>query len=221
MIRNGFALVLAVLLPAAGAVAQRTAPPRQESVSPVAFAEVKGQPDTGPSSFAFLAGGYEYRIASDGRGRRSGPSSRTRTFNLRLGGDFLDRVIYHAEHRGDLLLVCEANSGGDSAGFIARLDGRNLRLRWKRLMPAFNVGRPLMEGDYAYLTTHGFVAKINLNTGTYVWRHDNLYRDDSFNSFELPRVEGDVVTFTELPALRSRAKTMTVRKQSGKIIKAG
>lgn len=222
MIRKRLALALAApLLATAAAVAQREAPSRREPAGPVAFTKVRGQPETGPSSFLFLADGYEYEITDNGRGSRARAGSPASFFDLRLArGEFLDTFLYHTEHRGDLLLACQVGDGESAAGFAARLDGRTLRVQWKRSIPAFNVGQPLMEGDYAYLTALGFVAKINLRTGAYVWRHDNLYRrGDTFNSFELPRVEGDAVTFTERPVRNTPAKKVIVQKLSGKIIR--
>lgn len=183
------------------------------------FTEVKGQPEYQPSSFKYSTSIYKYGISSSGRGRRTGGRITARYFSLRLDkGDSLQRAIYHAEYEGDVLLVCEVSDGEGGAGFIIKLDGQTLRMKWKRWIPAFNIGQGLIEGDHAYLTAIGFVAKVNLKSGAFAWKHGNLYRNDDFNSFELPRVEGDTVLFKEVVNYDEPAKTVKVQKRSGKIV---
>ncbi|MCM3869326.1 MAG: hypothetical protein ND895_01345 [Pyrinomonadaceae bacterium] len=133
----------------------------------------------------------------------------------------MDRGIYHAEHEGDVLLVFGVSDGDYGWGFIARLDGQTLRMKWKREIPGFNLGQGLIEGDHAYLTAIGFIAKLNLKSGTYSWKHKNLYRDGDFNSFKLPAVQGDIILFKEEVIYDEPAKTIKVQKQSGKIISVG
>jgi hypothetical protein len=142
-----------------------------------------------------------------------------RRFNLRLDkGDSLQSAIYHADYQGDVVLICEVSDGESGEGFITKLDGQTLRMKWKQLIPAFNVGQGLIEDDHAYLTAIGFVGKVNLKSGAFAWKHSNLYRHDDFNSFELPRVEGDTVLFKEVVIYDEPAKTVKVEKRSGKII---
>ena len=189
-------LLILLLLTSSGVGQQRTnLPPEAQSLR--TFTEVKGQPEYPPSSFEFSTSGYKYRISSSGRGRRTGSRITPRSFNLRLDkGDSPERAIYHAEYQGDVLLLCEVSDGDGGAGFITRLGGRTLRMKWKRWIPAFNSGQGLIEDNFAYVTAHGFVGKVNLKPGAFVWKHDNLFRDgDTFNVFELPRIEGEAVLF--------------------------
>ncbi|HEU4767345.1 MAG TPA: hypothetical protein VFS77_08210 [Pyrinomonadaceae bacterium] len=192
------------------------------------FAEVKGH-DVDVEPFEFSTSQHKYIISSTGHGRREGQQQTARQFNLRLQkDDHLTRAIYHAEYEGDLLLICEYSDSDYGAGFITRLDGHTLRTKWKRSIPGFNVGQGLIEGKFAYVTAIGFVGKVNLQTGTYAWKHADLYRtsrpkgsaysDADFNSFELPEVKGDVVSFKEVETYAVLpAKTLHVQKQSGRI----
>lgn len=183
------------------------------------FTEVKGQPEFEASNFEFSASGYKYKISGRGRGERTGDGTAVRRFNLRIRrGDFMDGSIYHAEYKDDLLLIYEVSNGESGGGFITRLDGKTLRIKWKARIPAFNTGPGLIEGNYAYVTAIGFIAKVNLQSGIFVWKHDNLYRDDYFNSFVLPAVEGDTVLFRELTVYSRPVKTVKVQKRTGKII---
>jgi len=194
------------------------------------FTQVKGPDvDVEPFDFQFSSAGHKYIISNNGRGRREVEQQAARQFNLRLHkDDYLTRALYHAEYDGDLLLICEYSDSEYGAGFITRLDGRTLRMNWKRSIPAFNVGQGLIEGKFAYVTALGFVGKVDLQTGRYAWKHANLYRtsrqkgspysDADFNSFELPEVKGDIVSFKEVETYTVLpAKTLQVHKQSGRI----
>jgi hypothetical protein len=211
-------LALILLFTSIASGQQRTTS-QHESPGTRNFTEIKGQPESYPTSFQHLTATYKYRISRSGRGTRTGAGSRARHFNLRLDKGFsLQNVIYYAEHKGGVLLLFDVSDGESGAGDITKLDRQTLRIKWKRKIPAFNIGEGLIEGNHAYVTGIGFVAKVNLISGALVWRHGNLYRNGDFNSFELPRIEGDTVLFEEVVVHDEPAKTIKVEKRSGKII---
>lgn len=175
-----------------------------------------------PEHFEISTANYSYSIASSGIGVRKGSGEpKARSFRLRLDrGDHL-RVIYHAEYQGDLLLICEATNDLSGVGLIFRLDGGTLRTKWKRTIPAFNVGQGLIDDKYAYVTGIGFIGKVNLNSGVYVWRHRDLYRrsNQAFNSFELPELQGSLVVFSESAIhLRKKIAVIKVERTTGRIV---
>ena len=212
-IKSGFELGLFLLLFMSSAMGQ----------SPEAFIKAEGSDESStPSSFSFSTSKYRYKISNEGRGRRSGGNLATQPFKLRLDqvGNIIEHV-YYAEFQDDILLICEDTDGEGGAGFITRLDQRTLKAKWWRAIPAFNIGQGLIEGNFAYVTAIGFVGKISLNTGAYVWQHGNLYRDGAFNSFEVPEIEGEVVVFTESPVGRNQAAaSIRIQKLSGRILRS-
>lgn len=175
-------------------------------------------PDT--ASFEFSSDGYQYRVSGNGKGHRSGNNKRS--FSLRIApNDYLTPELYYAEYEGDLLLIGEVSDFESGMGFIARLDGATLRMKWKREIPGFNVGQGLLDGAFAYVTGIGFVGKVHLKSGAYVWRHTDLYgqANSAFNAFALPEVEGNVVVFREAEHyLRRKAAVIRVQRHTGKII---
>ena len=208
------ALALLLLLAASASPQEKSAPE-----SPKVFREAKKISVGSSNSFEFELEGFAYKISWNGAGRRIKGGS-TRLFNLRLdGGDFLERV-YYALHRENVILLCEVTDGESGAGFVARLEQPSMRARWKARIPAFNVGPGLIEEEHVYLTGIGFVARLDLRKGEFVWKHEDLYRKDdgSFNSFETPRVEGDAVVFKEKPVQKSEAKTVRIQRLTGKIL---
>ena len=175
--KAAFALALLLLLPSFGVGQQtRESSPQLQRVQ--AFTQGKALPDeVEPSHFEFSTLSYSYRILRNGGGRRTGGPSPARPFNLRLSRHlpYLDSFIYHAQYLDDILLICGVTNYDYGVGFIARLNGRTLRIKWKRDIPSFNVGQGLIEGKHAYVTAIGFTGKIDLDSGGYVWEHDDLY----------------------------------------------
>jgi hypothetical protein len=218
---NKLSIFLAVVLMTGSGAAQERSNLSSGPRNVWTFTEVKGQPENPViSSFEFSSAGYKYRISVNGRGTRRGKAGGPRAFNLRLKQhDSLERAVYYAEYQGDLLLLCEVSDGEGGAGFITRLDGRTLRTKWKRWIPAFNVGQGFIEDDFAYVTAIGFVGKVDLKSGAFVWKHDDLFRGGSrFTSFELPKIEGATILFKEETIYSEPAKTIKVDKQTGRII---
>lgn len=216
-----FVLILFLLLTSFSS-GQQTISSSSTTQNSTTFIEIKSKTEH-PTSFEFSTSGYKYIINDSGRGKRTGGNSSARTFNLRLSKDeILERVIFYAQYQKDVLLIGESYVNDGSGGFITRLDGRTLKMKWKRSIPAFNVGQGLLDKNYAYVTGIGFVGKVNLSFGVYVWRHDNLYgeNDSAFNSFELPELKGNTVLFRESEIyLRQKVATLKIDTRSGRIIK--
>lgn len=224
------ALAVAFALCLAPCVAAHGAQDDDAPLQSKGFARVRQVRDPGSSgsmAFEFEAGGFSYHVAANGNGRRT-KGSKTRRFNLRFDGpDFMEDLRF-AVYEGDLLLACELNDGDAAGGLVVRLEQPSMRALWRQPVPSFNLGEPLREGRHLYLTGMGFVAKLDLRTGEYVWQHKDLYRDaglvragaspDDFNSFETPELAGETVLFRARPVY-NRRRTLVVNKKTGKIIR--
>ena len=170
------------------------------------------------TAFEFPVAGYKYRIDRTGLGSRSDGKSPAQRFNLHLSkGDFI-QTLYYAEYQGDALLLLEVSNGAYGAGFIVRVGGAVPDIKWKQAIPAFNVGKGLIEGDFAYVTARRFVAKVNLRSGSYAWRHADLEHGGVFDAFDVPALDGKAVLFPARRPYKGRAMTVTVDKQTGRIL---
>lgn len=179
-----------------------------------------------PSEFKFSTSHYNFNITGGGRGTRKLGISDSATFQLKLdtlmcGGETYIRSIYYLESEADLILIYEMSDDESGWGSVTRLNQERLSPEWTEHVPSFGI-KGVVESSYVYFMASGYVAKLNLDSGKYVWQHKNLYKDYHFNNFELPIIEGDVVLFKEipqdLPKQKLRAKTIKVQKQSGKIL---
>jgi hypothetical protein len=194
---------------------------------PEAFSEARSIPDLiEPKTFEFSLEDHNYRISDFGYGTRSDKNGRrTHSFKLQLERHFrLTRTLYYKSYQGDLLLIGEESNVESGSGFISRLSGTTFKTKWRQTINAFNIGQALLDGSSAYVTGVGFVGKVNLKAGAYIWRHSNLYQrgNGAFTSFELPVVQGNVVIFSEsVDYLRKKKAVIRVDRSSGKIIKVG
>lgn len=169
-------------------------------------------------AFEFPVAESKYHITRAGLGTRSRGASPPQAFNLHLSRGDLIRALYYAEYQGDALLLVEVSNGAYGAGFLVRIGGAVPDIQWKQALPGFNVGRGLIEEDFAYVTAMRFVGKVNLRTGSYLWRHEDLARGGAFDAFDAPRLEGNTVLFPTRPPAGGRALTVTVEKQTGRIL---
>lgn len=190
------------------------------------FSQSKGSENAEFGSFAkwnFEIGSTRYKVLSSGQAARISDKNAVTKFRLPLGkNETVSSNVFFAQYKSDLILLYEANIGGEGLGYIASFNSASMKLKWKAVINGFNVGKGLMENQFAYLTAIGFVAKINLLTGKYVWKHDNLYNwnknNGGFNSFEIPELEKNNVIFTE-KTHDNRVNIIVANKTSGKIIR--
>lgn len=182
------------------------------------------QGSTDHEKWTFAIGSEKFEIRNSGNATRRNSRSRITKFRVRLEkAEILER-IYFANYKTDLLLVYESTVGDGGGGHIVRFDGSTLKTKWQRNIPAFNIAVGLIENSSVYVAAIGFVSKINLETGKYIWKHDDLYRkyDESgaFSAFDTPRINGNVIILKEIDLVgKGFDHQLHVNKSSGKIIK--
>jgi len=168
------------------------------------------------SFFMFSASGHEYTIRADGRAESASGKTRQHNFNLKTDQGHVEQV-YFFEHETDLLLLYELSDELNGWGYVLRFNQTTFKPKWLMPISGFNLGTALVEGDYLYLTAMSLVAKVDLRSGSYVWRQENLHQkySPSFQAFQAPWIKGDHVFFKEDVA---PFKSIEVDKLTGKII---
>ena len=173
----------------------------------------------------FLIGDAAYEIQKTGKVIRKDAKDRITNLQIKLDVDEeLKRVVYFSDYKGDLILLCESSVFDGGSGFVMRLDQISLKPKWKTNVPAFNISRGLVENNFTYVAASGFIGKIDLDTGKYLWKHDDLYykydKSGAFNIFLTPQITDDLVVFKEDDVLkRGFDHQIRVSKSSGKIIR--
>ena len=192
------------------------------------FSEAKGsgkyQASYDFDKWNFSVGRDRYEIRKNGTANRTNNKNVITNFRFKIDKDeTLVRVVYFLEYKNDLLLISESDIGDGRGAFIVRLDGKTLKPKWQQNIPAFNVAKGVLENDSVYLAAIGYAAKINLDTGKYIWKREDFYRkykaDGAFNVFETPKIEGNIITFTENQDNYNRPpNVIKFNKNSGKVI---
>ena len=217
LLRRSTRVAALLLLSFSFAHGQTLPPP--DSNPPQTFQKAGEVPAGSSKAFEFGLSDFSYRVSANGNGRRE-RGGLVRRFNLRLdSGEEISRV-YFSKYAGDLLLVCEVADGDGGRAFVVRLEQPSMRARWKQRVPAYNVAAA-REGDALYVAASGFVGRLNLATGAYLWKHDRLTLDGPplFESFEQPEVRGDTVSFREAAVAGRPAQTLLLNKKTGKLIR--
>ena len=190
--------------------------PAGQSSAVVAFEEAERRGPDRQSLFLIAPSFGSYTIRSDGFVEAPGQYWH-KHLTLQLGHTgFLDR-IYFLEHESDLLLIYEVSNVESGWGYVMRLNQKTLKTRWILPVSAVNIERGLVEGEYLYIGATDQLAKIDLQTGAYVWQQLELKKKDGqpFGAFRLPSIVGDRIIFTEATA---KSSVLELDKGTGKIL---
>jgi hypothetical protein len=170
----------------------------------------------------FFVSGWEYHIDSKGKGYRLKDQTVREDFALTINkNDYIEKIQF-VTYEKDLILLYGVSDGDSAAGAVVRLDGKSLSIKWSVWIPAFNLSIGAIDSGFLYQAGIGFVSKIDLNAGKYVWKYDDLYDhvQGSFNAFEKPVIEDNKVIFREVKqpmATYDKPREIRVNTETGKI----
>jgi len=206
--------LLALTAAAAQEPNQPSTPPPEERV----FTRVESLGDGTRAFFMFSTNGPGYTIRADGFAEQGGAGRRRpANFSLRVGRNGLIVRLYFLEYEGDLLSIYEASDKRFGWGYVVRLNQKTLKNKWAAPVSDFNLGPGLVEDNYLYFSAANLLAKIDLRSGAYVWKQEDVQRKHalSFDGFQLPSITGERVYFQEDGA---RGKTIEIDKATGRIL---
>jgi hypothetical protein len=171
------------------------------------------------SIFQFLASGNKYKIKANGSGLRESGSSKPTKFNLKIASsDFIESLSF-LDFEDNILMIASITDNEGSGGSVYSLRKTNSQVKWVTNIPGFNIGDVTIEDNYAYITAIGFISKLDLRSGKYIWKHTNLYQKNrAFGSFDRPELQGKTVIFRGVSTDGVAPKNIVVDKISGKII---
>ena len=198
--------------------AQETIPQSTHAPEPKAFSKVESLGDGSRAFFMFGTSGPGYTIRADGFAEQSAVrKGRPINFTLRVGRNGRLVRFYFLEYEGDLLLIYEGSDKQYGWGYVVRLNQKTLKPKWTAPVSGFNLGPGLVEENYLYFSAADLLAQIDLRTGAYVWRQEDVQRKYalSFDGFRLPLIQGERVSF---PEDGEKGKTVEVDKVTGKIL---
>jgi len=185
-----------------------------------------------PEKFNFSLGGDRYEIRNVGKGIRTRSGEIPQKFGVKVDKGVIEPPMFFFQYKNDLVLVYGLTDHDYSWGKLARLHERSLQSKWSAHIPGFNIGQGLVEDHFLYLTAINFVAKLDLDSGKYVWQHGGLKEPDAhkgdaiyesggnFNSFDQPWLDGRAVVFPVNPQVGPKRSDVVLRidKTTGKLL---
>ena len=154
-----------------------------------------------PRGFRFVIDGTEYRIAADGRGVRTPPQGKAAPFELTLTpGDRITALSAFGFH-ADAVFVGEASDSEAAVGFAKRLD-ENSREKWSVSVHTLNVRDGLADGESLYIAAYRFAGRLDVASGRWLWKHEDLRGPYGPLELERPTLEGQALVCTEQDLFR-------------------
>ena len=138
-------------------------------------------------------------------------------FDIRCEYQIEDIYFYSLD--GEIIVIY-VDTDMDGAGSSAkRINPDKNTIIWETRIYGFNMGRPVIIDKKAYLSTIAFVGKLNLVTGKYDWKFEDLYKNGKYNSFGEPKFfEDDVVLFTS-ERLSGQVDSILIQDRTGQLLK--
>lgn len=120
----------------------------------------------------------------------------------------------------DVLIAFEATDGEVVGGQICRVRLERLSILWCQQIPTVNVYAVLGAENSIYLGGIGFLSRLKVVDGKYVWRQNGLYEKyHAFETFCGFIEEEEKVSFLAPDGYRKpTGKRITLAKKTGKII---
>lgn len=151
------------------------------------------------SFFIFTTTDRHYTVRQDGLVESDfAEMKRRRTFQMKMGGGGRLKRLYIAEFQNDLLMAYEVSDGNSGWAYVARLDQKARKFRWITPFSGINPGPGLIEDGAAYLTAQNLLARLDLQTGDYIWQTEVQQKSAPvFAEFLLPEIKGERAMFRE------------------------
>lgn len=169
-------------------------------------------------SFNFAVGANVFTLNTRGILTRDRRSSQVQLEDLPAG--FLVTRAAFDTVSSDLLIVFEITDYETATIVLTRVQRPSMKQAWRIGIPALSFGPMLLDTDQRtlYVTATGVVGAVDLQSGTVLWIHDDLYTSDGhFGAFEVPVLHGDLVDFVEVPP-SGAARQVRISKRTGGIL---
>lgn len=105
------------------------------------------------------------------------------------------KTVEYATYQNDLILIYQLNENGKGKSEVARINLDVRKVIWKTPFGGINLSPAIIQGNFLYGTTLGYIGKIDLNIGGIVWEKQNLWEQVQVNSFYKIGISEDTAIF--------------------------
>lgn len=130
----------------------------------------------------------------------------------------VDRTYLYENDKNFFVFFTDTDYEG-ATSWIQKITKMPLKSEYAEQIQGFNLGQPIIDSQFAYVTAIGFVGKIELITGQYAWKHFNLYDYEkySFNSFDTVLVNQSEIEFISENYRSKKIEKVIIDNQTGEI----
>jgi outer membrane protein assembly factor BamB len=121
----------------------------------------------------------------------------------------------------DIVIIYSfSTSNNDSGSSAKRISLKNNTEIWEKSIYGFNPEPPVLVNGFIYLSTIGFIGKLNIKTGEFIWEFDDFFKNGNFISFNEPLFYKDSsVLFTEKSPVNATACSILIDNKNSRILK--
>jgi hypothetical protein len=135
-------------------------------------------------------------------------------------GDYSISKLYLNNYNGFVLTIIELTDLDNGWSIVELYDKEKNKKKWSIDLCGFNLGCPIIKNDKLFLSTIGCIAKLDLETGEYCWKFDDLYSEGKYNSFDTIIVKSNnQVIFESKRSFSDIIDRIVIDDAKGKIIK--
>ena len=138
---------------------------------------------------------------------------------IHLKTDLIVEKAYLYENETNYYIFFTETDHNAATSWIQKISKNPLKSESVEHIPGFNLGQPIIDEQFAYVTAIGFIGKIDLQTVKYVWKHKDLYDrgKHSFNSFDTVILNKNEIEFISGNYKSDNIDKVIVDNQTGEI----
>ena len=169
--------------------------------------------------FKFSEGARTCRIADDGAAvcRRAG--RRSWTFRLPTSGGTIEDV-YFIGYESGLLLAYELTDGERGWASVVRVNRGATRIAWRLNVNGLNMAAPVLHARNVFVAALGFLARVELEKGSPVWRVEQAYDGAGYEIPEIS-VRGTSIVVRSIDGSARKTKIECFEIETGAIQSCG
>ena len=170
-----------------------------------------------PDSIHVQFEGKHYVLYNNGKIEIIRNDSIVSTFHLNT--DWIVEKVFFYSFKNNLIVFFSDTDHDAGASIIECFEKPDYKSKWTNPIGGFNLSDPIINNNFCYISSIGFVAKINLDNGEFVWKHDDLYDTSGISSFKDIEFHDGNVHFIEGLLINESKKPnkIIVNDESGKV----
>jgi hypothetical protein len=140
--------------------------------------------------------------------------------SIQLETELIVETAYLYEDKEHFYIFFTDTDHEGATSWIQKISKNPLSSEYVEQIQGFNLGQPIISQGFAFVTAIGFVGKIDLTTGKYLWKHHNLYDRTkySFNSFDTVILKQNMVKFISNNYKSKKVDKVIINNKTGEII---